>query len=82
MNIRVLGSQAARAKFSELVELAHHGSPTVILKHGRPYAALVPISKMVASPGRISVLSLSGTGVGLWGDRSSRSIACVRDEWE
>jgi prevent-host-death family protein len=82
MSMKTLGSEAARAKLPELLELAHHGSPTVITKHGRPYAALMPISAMNASRRPISVLSLEGTGAGLWGEDSVRAVAQLRDEWE
>ena len=82
MGTKTLGSEAARARLPELLELAHQGSSTVITKHGRPYAALVPISSVVPSHRQVSVLALSGTGAGLWGEDSCRSVAHMRDEWE
>jgi len=34
----------AKAQISELVDQAeHHGKPTMILRHGKPAAALVPL---------------------------------------
>ncbi len=33
----------AKAGFSALVEAAEQGQPTVITKHGRPIAAVVPV---------------------------------------
>jgi prevent-host-death family protein len=32
----------AQAALPKLLERAHHGSPTVITKHGTPYAVLMP----------------------------------------
>ena len=81
MSTKVLGSEAARAKLPELLELAHNGSLTVITKHGKPYAALVPISSVTPSRRRVSVLALSGTGAGLWGNDSSRMVTDMRNEW-
>lgn len=34
----------AKAKFSALVEAAEHGRPTMITRHGRPAAVLVPVA--------------------------------------
>ena len=81
MSTKTLGSEAARAKLPELLELAHNGSSTVITKHGKPYAALVPVSSVPPSRRRVSVLALSGTGVGLWGNDSSRTVTDMRNEW-
>ena len=63
-------------------ELAHHGSSTVISEYGKPYAALVPLSSVASLRRRVSVLTLSGTGVGLWGDDSSKTVTDLRNEWE
>jgi prevent-host-death family protein len=38
-----LGVFEARNRFSERVEAAERGEETVVLKHGRPVAKLVPI---------------------------------------
>lgn len=34
-----------------------------------------------ASPRRMPVLSLAGTGKGLWGKEPARTVAALRDEW-
>lgn len=34
----------AKAGFSALVEAAEHGQPTIITKHGKPAAVVVPVS--------------------------------------
>lgn len=33
----------AKAKFSALIEAAEHGRPTMITRHGRPAAVVVPV---------------------------------------
>jgi prevent-host-death family protein len=33
----------AKAKFSALIEAAEHGRPTLITRHGRPAAVVVPV---------------------------------------
>jgi antitoxin Phd len=33
----------ARAKFSALIDAAERGRPTIITRHGRPAAAVVPV---------------------------------------
>ena len=82
MSTKILWSDAARPKLPELLELAHHGSSTVIYKYGKPYAAMVPLSSVASIRRRVSVLTLSGTGVGLWGDDSSKTVTDLRNEWE
>jgi len=41
-----LGVFEARNRFSELIEAAERGEETLVLKHGRPVAWLVPVSAM------------------------------------
>lgn len=78
---RTCGAEQARARLPELLERAHHGSPTVITKRGEPYAILVPVSEARRGPRRVSVLGLKGSGHGLWGPVASETIATMRDEW-
>lgn len=40
----------AKAKLSKLVEAAERGEATVITKHGRPAAKIVPIDDVAAKP--------------------------------
>lgn len=75
------GSEQARRNFPTLVERAARGEPTLITKHGKPYAALVPASALALRSGGADVLSLRGTGKGLWGRSAGRAIARMRDEW-
>lgn len=77
---KTYGAEEARANLPALLERAHHGSPTVITKRGRPYAALVPVP--VSKEKRSTFLTLAGTGKGLWGRRPSERITAMREEWE
>lgn len=79
-----LGLEQCRIKLPALAALAHAGSPSIITRHGKPYAALVSIQaleKAQASPRKTSLLALAGTGQGLWGNSPGQSIAALRDEW-
>ena len=80
------GAEEARNTLPSLLDLAERGEATVISRHGRPIAALVPISlyeemQRAQRPKQRSLLSLSGSGAGLWGDDSTQSIRELRDEW-
>ena len=76
------GSEEARAKLPELLDAAENGKTTIITRHGRPVAALVPIGAVRATHGQKSLLPLEGTGRGLWGKNSRRTIRALKDEWE
>ena len=76
------GAEEARNQFSELLAAAESGEPTIITKHGRAIAALVPIDQYDQSRPQQSILPLKGTGRGLWGKNSTRTIRKLRDEWE
>jgi prevent-host-death family protein len=75
------GVEEARNQLPTLIEAAEAGSATVITKRGRPIAALVPLDSYSASPRQRSLLAVAGTGPGLWGRYSGRTIAKLRDEW-
>ncbi|MEK6606763.1 MAG: type II toxin-antitoxin system prevent-host-death family antitoxin [Myxococcota bacterium] len=78
---RTYGAEQARQRLPELLERAHHGSPTVITKRGRPYAALVPLDRGLVRTRRSSLLALRGSGAGLWGRDAARTVSRMRDEW-
>ena len=79
-NRRVLGIEEARKRFSSLVERASQGKTTLITRHGKPRAALVPPSNAQARGGEI-FLSLRGSGMGLYGN-VARHIDALRREWD
>jgi prevent-host-death family protein len=81
MPTKTCGAEKARANLPELLDHAHQGSPTIITKRGRPYAALVPIAQAAPTRNALSILKLKGTGSGLWGHNSVLTVARLRDEW-
>ena len=79
MTKKTYGAEDARALLPELLEKAHQGSASLITKRGKPYAALVPVEQMRRT--RQALLALRGSGRGLWGKNSARTIRGLRDEW-
>jgi prevent-host-death family protein len=78
------GLEQARIKLPTLVANAHAGVRCIITKHGKPYAAIVPLEEVQKSRamGRSSgVLALRGTGRGLWGAHVGKAVSKLRDEW-
>jgi prevent-host-death family protein len=74
------GVEEARSQLPRLLDAAEHGQSTIITKHGRPVAALVPVDAYDGV--RQQPLSpLVGSGRGLWGKDSARSVRKLRDEW-
>jgi prevent-host-death family protein len=71
----------SRNQLSDLLDAAQKGRSTIITKHGRPIAALIPIDEFVDRSAQLSLLSLRGTGRGLWGKNSTRTLRTLRDEW-
>ena len=76
------GAEEARNQLPELLEAAQRGESTIITRHGHPIAALVPISAHPKAVRQQSLLPLAGTGKGLWGSNSRRTIRQLKDEWE
>ena len=74
------GVEEARQQLPAILAAAVAGRTTIITRHGRAVAAVVPAAD--ARPSRpASLLSLGGTGRGLWGKDSSKAISKLRDEW-
>lgn len=78
---RTYGAEEARIRLPELLERAHRGEGSVITRRGNPYAELVPIGGAIDRGARFPLLSLEGSGRGLWGRRSRRVLRALRDEW-
>ena len=72
-------AKEAYAQFKELLEAAEKGRATIITKHGRPVAALMPIQEPAIR--QQPLLSLAGAGRGLWGKDSTRILRRLRNEW-
>lgn len=79
MTKRTYGAEDARTRLPELLELAHQGSASPITKRGKPYAALVSVEQVQRR--RQAIMALAGSGRGLWGKSSARTIRELRDEW-
>ncbi len=75
------GAEEARNQLPDLLEAAEKGRSTIITRHGRPVAALVPLDDHAASGRQRPLLPLKGSGRGLWGEDSTRSVHELRDEW-
>ena len=80
--IRTKGAEEARRQLPALVSEAAEGRVTVITRHGRPVAALVPADFITNNHSQLPIASVAGSGKGLWGKSSSRTIARLRDEWK
>jgi prevent-host-death family protein len=74
------GAEEARQQLPAILSAAESGRTTIITRHGRSVAAVVPAS-VVKRPVQVSLLALAGTGRGMWGQGSARTVARMRDEW-
>ena len=79
--IHTTGAEEARKQLPALVAAAADGRTTIITKPGRAVAAVVPADSVLPAKKQLSIASIAGTGKGLWGKYSTRSIAKLRDEW-
>lgn len=76
------GAEDARSALPQLLDAAMLGRSTLITRRGRPVAALVPAESALAGRSQQgSLLPLEGSGRGLWGSDSRRTIGKLRDEW-
>jgi prevent-host-death family protein len=75
------GAEEARNQLPDLLEAAEKGRSTIITKHGRAVAAIVPLEAYEASGRQQPLLPVEGSGRGLWGDDSTRTLRDLRDEW-
>jgi prevent-host-death family protein len=79
--VRRKGAEEARNQLPALLAAAEEGQSTIITRHGRPIAALVPIEVFGGTLQQQSLLPLAGSGRGLWGKDSTHAIRKLRDEW-
>jgi prevent-host-death family protein len=88
--VRRKGAEEARNQLPELLDAAENGQSTIITRHGRPVAALVPLDVAeglahihgATAARQQSLIPLEGSGRGLWGKDSSRGIRKLRGEWD
>jgi prevent-host-death family protein len=74
------GAEEARNQLPALLAEAERGRATIITRHGRGVAALVPLKDLVASK-QAALTPLAGSGKGMWGSDSSQAVRTLRDEW-
>lgn len=75
------GAEEARQQLPAILSAAAAGKTTVITRHGREIAAVVPAAAI--KPARpASLLALAGSGRTLWGADSRKTIDDLRDEWK
>ena len=79
--IHTTGAEEARKQLPALVAAAAEGRTTIITRHGRAVAAVVPAESVAPAKKQSPIASIAGTGKGLWGKDSSGTLARVRDEW-
>lgn len=83
--VEALGAEEARQQLPSLLDRARNGVSTLVTRHGRPCAAIVPVSvleRSTAAPARgPSLAALRGSGRGLWSADIGQAIAEARDEW-
>jgi prevent-host-death family protein len=75
------GAEEARNQLPDLLDAAEKGRSTIITRHGRPVAALVPLDSYGAIGRQRPLVSVEGSGPGLWGEDSAQTVRDLRDEW-
>lgn len=80
------GLEQARTQLPHIVSEAQAGTYSVITKHGKPFAAVVPLKDLEKLQARHKppqgLLALRGSGKGLWGAPTVKAVAQRRDEWD
>ena len=74
-------AEEAGNQLPELLAAAEKGRSTIITRHGRPIAALVPIEAYGAAICQQPLMPLKASGRGLWGKNSAHRIRMLREEW-
>jgi len=74
------GAEEARNQLPALLDAAEKGRSTIITRHGRPVATLVPLDAYGAVGRQQPLVSVEGSGRGLWGEDSAQTVRDLRDE--
>lgn len=74
------GVEQARQQLPSILSDASEGRTTLITRHGRAIAAVVPVSKLKSNKPS-SLLALAGSGRGMWDESGTATIDSLRDEW-
>jgi prevent-host-death family protein len=75
------GVEEARKDLPQLLNAAEKGQATIITRHGRPVAALIPVEAYGAAGRQQSLMPVAGSGRGLWGKSSIHTLRKLRHEW-
>jgi prevent-host-death family protein len=75
------GAEQARAELPALLAHAANGGSTIVTRHGRSIAAIVPVERIQPGARQKPLTPLAGSGKGLWGRDSARTLRKLRDEW-
>jgi len=75
-------AEEARNRLPELLGAAEKGRSTIITRHGRPVAVLMPITRYDAAIDQQPLTPWQGSGRGLWGKDSPRTLRRLHDEWD
>ena len=75
------GAEEARNQLPDLLAAAEKGRSTVITRHGRAIAALIPVGEYRRAAAQEPLTALKGSGRGLWGADSARTLREMREEW-
>ena len=79
------GLEQARAQLPLIASEAAAGYSTVITRHGKPVAVVVPVAQwrdqQARSLRQAGALALRGSGRGLWPDGVAESVTQLREEW-
>lgn len=80
------GLEQARAQLPHIAAEAHAGHASVITRHGKPIAAVVPVQAWLTRQSlrirRGGILALRGTGRDLWPAGAGEVVSDLRDEWQ
>lgn len=71
--------EEARRELSAILDAASQGRTTIITRRGADIAAVVP-ARNAREANPLSLLAVAGSGKGLWGRDSARTVARLRDE--
>jgi antitoxin (DNA-binding transcriptional repressor) of toxin-antitoxin stability system len=73
------GVEEARSQLPALLADAEKGRATIITRHGRSIAAITPVA--LAGKRQRPLSPLAGSGRGLWGKESAKTLRRLRGEW-
>jgi prevent-host-death family protein len=75
------GAAEARNQLPKLLEAAEKGQATLVTRHGRPVAVLLPMEAYNPATPQLPLTGLEGSGRGLWGKDVARTCRQLRGEW-